>query len=980
MAAIPVFKPFRQPLRLVPWFVLLLGLGLTYLLHDNAREAADQNRRAEFDFRVDEIFDNLNKRLQRYEQVLEGAAGLFAASHAVSRSEFATYVHSLRLDYKYPGIQGVGFSRWVPAADKARHESAIRAEGFADYAIRPPGERAAYSSIIYLEPFDWRNRRAFGFDMYSEPIRQAAMARARDENMASISGKVQLVQETDRDVQPGFLMYLPVYRSRIAPHMLEERRTSLVGWVYSPFRMRDLMSGVLGQHFGEVETVLDLEIYDGDGTDASRLLFDSNDSPRHAPDAFHASRTMAHFGHVWTISVHSLPAFGTHLNDREADVIAVTGVIVSLLLALVARLLATTQIRAVGIAERMTAELRQRETDLSRLNRALRLLSDCNMALVHADNEYRLLNEICRLSVDRGGYLMAWVGYAEQDAARSVRPIAQYGFETGYLDGIDITWSDTAQGQGPTGTAIRTGETSVNQDVLTNPRMLPWREAAIQRGYQSSIALPLKGESGVLGALAIYAHEPHAFNADEVRLLEELASDLAYGIITLRTRAAHAAAKEQVAFLANFDPLTHLPNRLLLRDRLEQAALAAAQDNTQVAVLYLDIDNFKQINDSLGHETGDRMLVAVVERLWQCIPATDTLSRLSGDQFVILLSDIRDSAAAARVAHAIRDAFAEPLAVGSHSLGTSFSIGISLFPADGRDFDTLLKHADTAVRNAKEGGRNTYRFFTRSMNADILEQMRLTGRLLPAVRNGEFLLHYQPQVHIGSGRIIGVEALIRWQHPEEGLVPPSRFIPLAEQSGHIVQIGEWVLHEACRQARAWQTEGLAAVVVAVNLSAIQFKRGNILDMVTAALAGSGLPPQCLELELTESILLQDVAATMQTLQQLKALGIKLSIDDFGTGYSSLAYLKQLAVDKLKIDQSFVRDMLVDPDGASIVKAILQLGHSLQLDVIAEGVETPEQLAFLADAGCDEVQGYLFSRPLPADQAARLLEAGLSSPK
>ncbi len=968
---------FLLPLRLVPWFVLVLGFGLTYLLQDNARDAAEQTRRAEFDFRVKEILDTLQQRLQRYEQVLEGTVGLFAASRAVSRSEFATYVHGLRLGYKYPGIQGVGFSAWVPAGDKARHEASIRAEGFPGYAIHPSGERAAYSSIVYLEPFDWRNRRAFGYDMYSEPVRQVAMARARDQNMASISGKVQLVQETDQDVQAGFLMYLPVYRERIAPHTQEARRASLVGWVYAPFRMRDLMSGVLGQHFGEVENALDLEIYDGEGMAANRLLFDSNDTVHPSSDAYSASHTITHFGHAWTISIHALPAFDAHLSTREADVIAVTGAIVSLLLAVVARLLATTQLRAVGIAEHMTVELRQRETDLSRLNRALRLLSDCNMALVHADDEYRLLNEICRLCVDRGGYLLAWVGYAEHDAARSVRPIAQYGFETGYLDGIDITWSDSERGQGPTGTAIRTGITSVNQNVLTNPGMKPWREAAIRRGYQSSIALPLNSEGGVLGALCIYAAEPSAFNAEEVQLLEELANDLAYGILTLRTRAAHEAAKERVAFLASFDPLTHLPNRVLLHDRLEQAMLAAAKDNSLVAVLYLDIDNFKQINDSLGHEVGDRLLVAAVERLWQCIPATDTICRLSGDEFVILLSGIRDSAAAASVAHAIRDAFDEPLTVDNHSLNTSFSIGISLFPVDGRDFDTLLKHADTAVRNAKEGGRNTYRFFTRRMNADILEQMRLTGRLLPALRNGEFLLHYQPQVHIGSGCIIGVEALVRWQHPEDGLVPPARFIPLAEQSGHIVQIGEWVLHEACRQAQAWQAAGLGAVVVAVNLSAIQFQRSHVADLVAAALARSGLAPQYLELELTESILLQDVAATMRTLHQLKALGIKLSIDDFGTGYSSLSYLKQLAVDKLKIDQSFIRDMLVDADGASIVKAILQLGHSLQLDVIAEGVETPEQLAFLREAGCDEVQGYLFSRPLPADQLARLLDQGLS---
>lgn len=617
--------------------------------------------------------------------------------------------------------------------------------------------------------------------------------------------------------------------------------------------------------------------------------------------------------------------------------------------------------------------------EILRLNRALRILSLCNTALVHAEDEYKLLAEICRLTVERGGYLMAWVGYAEQDAAKTVRPVAQSGNESGYLEGGNITWADIERGQGPTGTAIRTRVTSINQNVLTNPKVTLWREAAIKRGYQSSVALPLVSESIVLGALTIYSSDAEAFNADEVGLLEELANDLAYGIVTLRTRAEHALAKEKIAFLAHFDPLTHLPNRLLLRDRFEHAAHIAENEHTLVVMLYLDLDNFKQINDTLGHEVGDKMLIMVVERLWQCISPTDTISRLTGDEFVILLTGERDSAGIVTVANAIREAFTEPLVIDGNLLNTSFSIGISLFPNDGSDFDTLLKRADTAVGSAKEGGRNTYRFFTREMNTDALEQMRLMAQMLNGVRNQEFVVYYQPQVDIASGQIVGAEALVRWQHPVDGLIFPAKFIPLAEQSGHIVQIGAWVLNEACRQARVWLDSSQSSFVIAVNLSALQFKRGNVLEMVTAALSLSGLPAHHLELELTESILLQDLEVTLETLRSLKALGVKLSIDDFGTGYSSLSYLKQLAVDKLKIDQSFVRDMLTNADGASIVKAIIQLGHTLQLTVIAEGVETDEQLDFLGGCGCDEVQGYLFSRPVPAKQFAEFVEKKLSRP-
>ena len=366
-----------------------------------------------------------------------------------------------------------------------------------------------------------------------------------------------------------------------------------------------------------------------------------------------------------------------------------------------------------------------------------------------------------------------------------------------------------------------------------------------------------------------------------------------------------------------------------------------------------------------------------VERLQQCIPTSATISRISGDEFVVLLTGPYDVAGIAVLANSIRDVFFEPVKIGGNALDISFSIGIGLFPNDGEDFNTLLKNAHTAVESAKEAGRDTYCFFSHNMNAGLAEQIRLTGALTDAVRNHEFRLHYQPQINISSGKIIGTEALVRWQHPDEGLVPPGKFIALAERSGHIIQIGEWVLNEACRQARIWMDQYPTPLVVAVNLSSLQFKRGNVLEMVSTALAASGLPPDRLELELTESILLEDVDATIKTLRGLKSMGVKLSIDDFGTGYSSLSYLKRLAVDKIKIDQSFVRDLLTDADGASIVKAIIQLGHSLQLTVIAEGVELDAQLAFLSESGCDEVQGYLYSRPVPAEQLAQLLDIELA---
>ncbi len=952
-------------LRLLPWVVLCLGLILTYLAQDYARQSVRQARLDEFNFRVREIIANIDQRMHNYEQVLSGAAGLFAATQPVSREAFRNYVNALKLEGKYPGIQGVGFALLLPASEKQRHVEQIRQQGFPLYDIRPEGERDPYSTILYLEPFDWRNQRAFGFDMYAEAVRQAAMARARDEDRAIISGKVRLVQETERGVQHGFLMYLPVYRSH-APHdTLEQRRASLTGWVYAPFRMNDLMKGILSRHFGEIGDTLYLEIHDGSALSPETLLFDSSEARREGDTVFQAVREVALFGHRWNVVIRALPGFGARPADGGGWGIAFAGVVVSLLLGAIVWLLLHGRARTLAAAERMT--------------RSLRLLSACNMALVHAEDEHKLLAEICRLTVENGGYLLAWVGYAEQDEGKTVRPVAQFGYEDGYLDSINITWADCERGCGPTGTSIRTGHTEVNQNVLTNPRMAPWRDAAIQRGYQSSISLPLRCEGRVLGALALYARDPQAFQPEEVHLLEELAGDLSFGIVTLRTRAERIAAEERAAFLAHYDPLTHLPNHLLLRDRFEQALAMAEREQSGLAMLHLDLDNFQQINDSLGHDVGDHLLLKVVERLQGCLHESDTISRQGGDEFVILLGRVTDFAEVGRTASAMFNAFVEPVGVAGHLLNISFSIGISLLPNDGVDFDTLLTMAGTAASHAKGSGRNTYRFFARKMNEDALEQIRVQGQLHNALRNHEFLLHYQPQVETGSGRIVGVEALVRWQHPVDGLVSPARFIPLAEASGHIVPIGEWVLNEACRQARDWLDRGLDPGVVAVNLSALQFKRSNVLAVVQAALQRSGLAPAHLELELTESLLLQDIEETLETLHKLKALGVRLSIDDFGTGYSSLSYLKRLAVDKLKVDQSFVRDLATNAGDAAIVRAVIQLGKAMQLSVIAEGVETPAQLDFLVRAGCDEIQGYLFSRPVPAAEFGALLEKGKIEP-
>ncbi len=432
------------------------------------------------------------------------------------------------------------------------------------------------------------------------------------------------------------------------------------------------------------------------------------------------------------------------------------------------------------------------------------------------------------------------------------------------------------------------------------------------------------------------------------------------------------SAEQRIEFLAYHDMLTGLPNRLLMQDRVEQAVAQAQRNGNHVALLFLDLDSFKSINDTLGLHCGDALLKEVAARLRHCVRDTDTISRQGGDEFLIVLRDLPDTDVAAEIMIKIMERLLEPFVTEGHDIATSVSMGAAIFPEDGRDFETLLKKADMAMYRAKEAGRNTYRFFDEAMNADAVGHLQLLGGLRRALERHEFTLHYQPQTDLASGKVIGVEALLRWQNPELGMVEPGRFIPVAEESGLIVPIGQWVLFEACRQAMAWQQAGLPPLTMAVNFSAVQFKRGDVQQSVIRALEESGLPPALLELELTESILIQDVEGVLASLQGLKQLGVKLSIDDFGTGYSSLAYLKRLDIDRLKIDRTFVRDLATDPEDAAIVRAIIQMAHSLNLRTIAEGVETEDMLAQLRVFGCDEAQGYLFARPMPALELERYL--------
>ena len=431
-------------------------------------------------------------------------------------------------------------------------------------------------------------------------------------------------------------------------------------------------------------------------------------------------------------------------------------------------------------------------------------------------------------------------------------------------------------------------------------------------------------------------------------------------------------AEARILHLAHHDPLTNLPNRALLNDRLGQTLLQARRDGRGAAVLLLDLDRFKTINDTLGHERGDSLLLEICTRCRRVLRDTDTLARLSGDEFVIVLPDAATADLAADTARRILDAIALPCRLGEHELSITASIGIALFPRDGGDESTLLRNADAAMHRAKEAGRNAFEFYTEDMNTSSLGRLLLEHQLRGAAERGELLLHYQPKVSAADGRLGGFEALLRWQHPELGMVSPGQFIPLAEESGLIVPIGQWVLEEACRQQRAWLDAGFEVPPLAVNRSAHQLAQPDIVATVAAAIGRHHLAPGLIELELTETMLMRDVDRTIRTLVRLREMGVRLSIDDFGTGYSSLNYLRQFPVNALKIDRSFVGDIGSDGAEGKIAAAIVGMAHSLGLEAVAEGVETETQRAFLQMHGCHQLQGYLIARPAPAREIERFL--------
>ena len=751
-----------------------------------SRQHAVDSAREKFNQEVYTSRNAIKLRMQSYEQILRGGVGLFSATIDVSRDEWQRYVSSLDVEQAYPGVQGIGYAPVVTQEDKALYLATIWRDGFQNYEIHPAGERKIYVPVLYREPLEGLNRRALGFDMFSEPIQRKAMELARDSGAAALSGKVQLVVENEAASPASVIMYLPVYERNTTPITIDSRRAALKGFVFAPFRVDELIEATVGERLEE--SGLDLELFDSVAIDKKTLLFDRDGEPYFATKKIHSlfsvQQTLEIGGRPWTLEIHSLPSFEKAIDRTKSSLILGGGTLLSFLLF---------------------------------------------------------------------GFLYA---------------------------------------------------------VITQHENVKVRASQLTQDLQQS--------------------------------------------------------EERFRHLAYHDPLTGLPNRALLNDHGVRALGRARRGRNHVAILFIDLDRFKTINDSLGHSVGDALLQEVAQRIRHTVREIDTVARMGGDEFVVLLTDLADPAAAGGVAQHILESLSKVTIIEGHPLHVTPSIGLSLFPDDGSDFDELLKYADAAMYRAKENGRNGYQFFTSEINALAHGRLTVETGLRRALENHEFELHYQPQIAIDGGAVIGAEVLLRWRHPQRGLIMPDEFIPIAEDTGLIVPIGEWVLRTACAQFSEWQRRGLPPFRLAINLSARQLRQKNLSSIMRDILATYSINPADLELEITETSLMQNTDGAAVALQELKSLGVKLSLDDFGTGYSSLSYLRRFPIDTLKIDRSFVRNISTDPGDAVLVRAIIDLAHSLGMSTVAEGVETSEQLYFLRSNDCNFAQGYFIGKPLMAE--------------
>ncbi len=632
------------------------------------------------------------------------------------------------------------------------------------------------------------------------------------------------------------------------------------------------------------------------------------------------------------------------------------------------------QLRMIAMRQQQEAMEKSARMHQARLVRMISVLSETNEAILRAQTRQTLFDLVCQAAASHGNFLFTIVLLADREL-KHFRIVAAAGRDINVEAALRKEFS-AGDPEFPDADliAIRTCKPAIYNDYLSEHQKTSFFERARKIGVRSKAFLPLFSRDETIGGIIFGADEANIFAPDFVELLQQLAGNLSFAVENFKKAAERERAEARIKYLATHDSLTGLPNRATFYQLLSFAIAGARRYQRQCAVLFIDLDRFKLINDSLGHAAGDTLLVEMAVRLNDVVRASDVVARLGGDEFVVLLNEINGSEQAVAVAGNLLSAFGKALVLNGHECRITASIGIAMFPADGDDEQTLMKNADIAMYLAKAEGKNDVRMFSAEIATQSLERLDIEGSLRHAVERGELRLHYQPKVDVVTGRIAGVEALLRWMHPKLGMLAPRKFIPVAEETGLIVMIGRWVLNTACAQNMAWQRAGLPPISMAVNVSPRQFSDEQLLSTIDNALTSAGLDPKLLQIEITESMVMLNVERAIRVLDAIQSRGVRIAIDDFGAGYSSMSMIKRFPIDTIKIDRSFVRDLPDSSEDKAIAKAIINLGKALGLTIVAEGVETAEQDKFLRDHACDEIQGFLFSHPVPAERIVELLNA------
>ncbi len=1003
----------------------VLGLGLSLWLGRHQADSMAQINDARFTQETRAFSDALSQRIAGHTEVVNGLRGLFTANPHLSRLDFERAASEMEVGQRYPGVRNLSFTRWVPGPEREAYEARVRADtslspdGFPDFKIHPPGERAEYFVAEYLWPMVG-NEGVLGLDISAQPTNLAAMRYSRDSGQTVVSAPFDLIQE--EKYRQGIVIRVPVFDPTAGT--AEQR---FVGAVASTLRVYDLVQGLGSQGFlnGIAVAMTDQgPVRTGSNETTVRQLLEQT-----APGLLGAQplvRDLVVHDRRWQLTFYPTRSFLAPPEARLPLLAGLAGVLVSLLLASTVGLLVRQ--RTLALVRAQVSDAARRESE----ERFRALFNQATVGVAQVDSDTGQFLRLNQRYADILGYSVdEMVGKTFQslthpddlaaDMAQVRRlksgELPEYRLEKRYIhkDG-HVVWGDlTVSSMWITGHHI-----AVVQDITSRKRMEETLRANEQRLRSILERLPMGlcvvQDDGLISfrneryvQICGYTQEevpdvntwwqrayPDAAERDAIRqkLIDarnqgvipaaeytircadgklkpvEISGIFVEGgrLITMQDLSQHKAAEEEINTLAYYDPLTRLPNRRLLMDRLQQALATSARHHRSGALLMLDLDNFKTLNETRGHDRGDALLSQVAHRLRGCVHEDDTVARQGGDEFVVVLEDLGGSPeeAAARgeeVGQRILSVLREPYQLDGDTHHSSLSMGVAVFSGMRETADELLKRADLALYQAKDAGRDTLRFYDPKMQAAVSARAALELDMRTGLAQGQFELYYQPQ--IDHGRIIGAEALLRWRHPRDGFVSPAHFIPLAEETGLILPLGEWVLKTACKRLASWSLQpALAPLSLAVNVSPRQFHQSGFVAQVLAALAGAGVDGRQLKLEMTEGLLLEDVEDTIDKMGQLKGYGVGFSLDDFGTGYSSLSYLKRLPLDQLKIDQSFVRDVLTDPNDAAIARTVVALGTSLGLRVIAEGVETEAQREFLERHHCHAWQGYLLSPPLP----------------